>query len=126
MEDHPYREPMNVWRIAGLMVVAGLATGCGQARRSEPLMGPLVLAGDEERGRIAYMKYCHQCHPGGEAGLGPSLNDKALPTFLKRFQVRQGIGSMPSFSEEEISDEELDDIMEYLKALRNHEGGAGR
>ncbi|HET7692828.1 MAG TPA: cytochrome c [Gemmatimonadota bacterium] len=109
-----------------LVIVGASVLGCGQARRSEPLMGPLVLASDGEQGRTAYMKYCHQCHPGGEAGLGPSLNDKALPTFLKRFQVRQGIGSMPSFSEEQISDEELDDIMEYLKALRNHDGGPGR
>lgn len=107
---------------AGLMIAAGLAIACGQARRSEPLMGPLVLGSEQERGRTAYMKYCHQCHPGGEGGLGPSLNDKPLPTFLKKFQVRQGIGSMPSFSEEEIPDEELDDIMAYLEALGDHEG----
>lgn len=88
-------------------------------------MGPLTLASDAERGRATFMKFCQPCHPGGEAGLGPSLNDKALPTFLKRFQVRQGIGSMPSFSEEEIPDEELDDIMAYLKALRDHEGETG-
>ena len=112
--------------IALLVTAACLAIGCGPARRSEPLMGPLVLAGDAEEGRTAYMKHCHQCHPGGEAGLGPSLNDKALPTFLKRFQVRQGIGSMPSFSEEVIEDRELDDIMVYLKALRDHDRERGR
>lgn len=112
--------------IALLVTAAGLAMACGPARRSEPLMGPLVLASDAEQGRTAYMRYCHQCHPGGEAGLGPSLNDKALPAFLKRFQVRQGIGSMPSFSEEEIQDQDLDDIMAYLKALRDHDGEPAR
>ena len=84
-----------------------------------------ALSSDAEAGRTAFMEYCTQCHPGGEAGLGPSLNDKALPTFLKKFQVRQGIGSMPSFSEAEISDQQLDDIMAYLKALRDHEGEPG-
>lgn len=117
---------MRKGKIAILMVAVGLTVDCGPARRSEPLMGPLVLASDGQEGRMVYMKYCHQCHPGGEAGLGPSLNDKALPTFLKKFQVRQGIGSMPSFSEEEISDQELDDIMVYLKALRDHEGVGGQ
>lgn len=87
-------------------------------------MGPLRLASDAERGRIVYMEHCQPCHPGGEAGLGPSLNDKALPTFLKKFQVRQGIGSMPSFSDEEIPDDALDDLMAYLSALRDHEPSA--
>ena len=108
---------------AALVVAAVLAAACGPARRSEPLIGPIRLASEaEERGRVVYMKYCEQCHPGGEAGLGPALNDKPLPTFLKKFQVRQGIGSMPSFPEEQISDEELDDMMAYLSALRGHEG----
>jgi mono/diheme cytochrome c family protein len=117
---------MSRGMIAFLTIAVGLTVGCGQARRSEPLMGPLTLTSDAERGRTVYMKYCHQCHPGGEAGLGPALNDKALPTFLKKFQVRRGIGSMPSFSEEEISDQELDDTMAYLEALRGHEGEPGR
>ena len=109
--------------VAALGLAAVLAIGCGPARRSEPLIGPIRLATDaEQRGRVVYMEYCQVCHPGGEAGLGPALNDKPLPTFLKKFQVRQGIGSMPSFSEEEISDEELDDMMAYLSALRDHEG----
>lgn len=110
---------------AALAIVVSAALGCGPARRSEPLMGPLALSSDAEAGRTAFMENCTQCHPGGEAGLGPSLNDKALPTFLKKFQVRQGIGSMPSFSEEEIPNDELDDIMAYLKALRDHEGEPG-
>lgn len=113
-------------RMATHVIAVSLVLGCGPARRSEPLMGPLALSSNAEEGRTAYMKYCNQCHPGGEAGLGPSLNDKALPTFLKKFQVRQGIGSMPSFSEEEIPDEELDDIMAYLDALRDHDGEPGR
>ncbi len=116
---------MSRGNIVPLAIAVGLAIACGPARRSEPLMGPLALSSDAEEGRAAYMKYCNQCHPGGEAGLGPSLNDKALPTFLKKFQVRRGIGSMPSFSEEEIPDEELDDIMAYLEALRAHEGEPG-
>jgi mono/diheme cytochrome c family protein len=126
VEDRARGEPLSRAGSALLLVAAGLALGCGPARRSEPLMGPVALNEAETRGRVAYMAYCHQCHPGGEAGLGPSLNDKALPEFLKKLQVRQGIGSMPSFSETEISESEVDDIMAYLSALREHEVDSGR
>ena len=116
---------MNPRFLAVLLATACFATACGPARRSEPLLGPAPLSEAGERGRVVYMEYCNQCHPSGEAGLGPALNDKPLPTFLKKFQVRQGLGSMPSFSDAEISDEELDDIMTYLKDLRSHEGTPG-
>jgi mono/diheme cytochrome c family protein len=39
----------------------------------------------------------------------------ALP---HNFQVRNGLGAMPAFSEDEISPHELDDIVAYMKARR--------
>lgn len=98
-----------------------LTSGCGSARRSEPLMGPLRLAEPGlVAGRQVFSTHCQQCHPGGEAGLGPALNDKPLPEFLMRLQVRQGLGVMPGFSEKEISDAEMKDLLAYVKALRRH------
>ncbi len=44
-----------------------------------------------------------KCHPGGEAGLGPALNWNPAPGFIKKFQVRHGLGVMPSFKSNEIS-----------------------
>lgn len=66
------------------------------------------------------MKKCKQRHPLGDAGLGPAINNKPLPGFMIKSQVRLGAGAMPSFSKEEINGEELDDLVEYLKALRRH------
>jgi mono/diheme cytochrome c family protein len=66
------------------------------------------------------MGACNKCHPGGEAGLGPALNNKPLPKFLMHLQVRKGLGAMPSFSEKKIPDGDLDDLLEYVKALRKH------
>jgi mono/diheme cytochrome c family protein len=95
--------------------------GCGSARRGSSVAGSLDLRDPElERGAIAYMASCHKCHPGGEAGLGPALNDKPLPRFLIRMQVRQGLGAMPSFSERELGDGRLDDLVTYLVELRRH------
>jgi mono/diheme cytochrome c family protein len=66
------------------------------------------------------MTSCHQCHPGGMAGLGPAINNKPLPGFLIKMQSRAGLGAMPGFSSSELSEEELDAVVAYLKALRKH------
>ena len=104
---------------AAYLLAAILLTGCGPERRDEPLTEPLTS--DDPRvalGHRVYSQHCHQCHPGGAAGLGPAINDKPLPVTLIKAQVRQGHGHMPKFSEEEISDEELGAIPYYLKGLR--------
>ncbi len=66
------------------------------------------------------MQNCYKCHPGGEAGLGPSLNDKRLSAVLTRYRVRHGSGRMPAFAPSRINDKQLDDVMAYLTALRRH------
>src|SRR3982751_4496453 len=100
----------------------GLALGCS-ARRGGPLYGPLDVSDPAgARGQLVFMRECYQCHPGGEAGLGPAINNKPLPGFLIRFQVRNGLGAMPAFSDDEISPTELDALLAYLKALRSHSG----
>jgi mono/diheme cytochrome c family protein len=67
------------------------------------------------------MRHCDQCHPRGEAGLAPAINNKPLPAFLMKLQVRQGLGAMPSFSKDDIRDAELENIVAYLQALRHHQ-----
>jgi mono/diheme cytochrome c family protein len=106
-----------------LLAIATLfAAACGTARRSEPVAGRLPLEETElVAGRQVFMTHCHQCHPGGEAGLGPALNNKPLPDFLIQLQVRNGFGVMPAFPPEEISAEELDNLLRYMRALRRHE-----
>lgn len=96
-----------------------LLVACGPAYRGEPIYGPLdrsepkVVLGEKE-----FYEYCHQCHPGGTAGQGFAVNNRPLPGWLIKFQVRNGVGAMPAFSEEQISESELDALVEYLFALR--------
>ena len=117
---------------AAIVVIGGflfvlIPAGCGSARRSIPVAGPLSLSAadpsDEAEllGRQVFMAHCYQCHPSGTAGLGPALNDKPLPGFAIKTQVRQGFGAMPAFSEEMISDDQLDALVSYLVALRRNE-----
>jgi mono/diheme cytochrome c family protein len=107
-----------------ILVISGLllTIGCS-ARRGEPFLGALRISEPGiARGQQVFYRDCHQCHPGGEAGLGPAINNKPLPGFLIKFQVRNGLGAMPAFSQNEISPEDLDHLVDYLKALRNHSG----
>ena len=104
---------------ATILVLLLVAAACGSTRRSEPISGPMQLdSADLRRGETVFMQKCDACHIHGEGGLGPSLNEKPLPVFAMRLQVRQGLGAMPAFSEEEIPDRDLDACLDYVRALR--------
>lgn len=112
---------------AALLLLLGfgtllIETGCGSARRSEPIVGPLAMSSTQvAEGRKIFMKNCQRCHIEGEGGLGPAINNKPLPAGLIRFQVRHGLGAMPAFPKERISDAQIDDMVAYLQALRKHD-----
>lgn len=96
-----------------------LMTGCGSARRGEPLVGEKEITDSElALGRQVFDRKCSQCHPGGERGIGFALNNKPLPQWFIRFQARNGVGAMPAFSDRELSDRELDGVAKYLVWLR--------
>lgn len=106
--------------LALLLCGVGIVCGCGTTRRGEPIIGRHDPPNEAvAHGNEVFDEYCSKCHPGGEAGLGPSINDKPLPAFLIKFQVRRGLGAMPGFSEDVISTEELDDLAAYLIWLRH-------
>jgi mono/diheme cytochrome c family protein len=104
-------------RIAALLVFAAVA-GCGPARRGVPFTPPLQLTAQEQQGQRLFMAQCHHCHPGGAAGLGPAINNKPLPGAAMHLQIRKGMGTMPAFSEELLSNAEVDAIVAYLNKLQ--------
>lgn len=110
-------------RSIGLILPGGLALcvalACASGRRGAPvapavdLDSPLLARGEQ-----IYMRNCQQCHPGGDAGLGPAIVNKPLPKGLMATQVRVGLGAMPGFTDAEIDDAELEALLAYLVALR--------
>jgi mono/diheme cytochrome c family protein len=105
----------------GFFILAACTCGCASGRRSEPLHGPVELRTEQERrGEWVFFHFCHQCHPAGDAGLGPAINNKPLPGAAIRLQIRQGVGAMPSFSDSEINDRDVDAVIAYLSALKNN------
>ncbi len=104
--------------VVGILLLSFLA--CSSARRGQPFTRPLPVSNSHlEAGELLFMQHCNFCHPGGAGGLGPALNNKPLPAFAIRTQVRHGLGAMPAFSEDQISPAQLDDLVLYLKALRH-------
>lgn len=100
--------------------ILAISTSSCAIRRSEPIQGNEFTYTDShvENGEGIYMSYCQKCHPGGEGGLGPSIN--GIPGFMKKFQTRHGLGVMPAFKKDEISKSDLRDIMRYLKAWNTY------
>ena len=102
------------------LLILILLAGCS-ARRSEPVAGPFRPESPMvAQGEVAFDQHCSRCHPGGERGLAPAINNKPLPGFLIKLQVRHGVGAMPAFSEKELSPEHLDALVKYLKELRRN------
>jgi mono/diheme cytochrome c family protein len=101
--------------------VASLLAACGTARKTQPLAPPLDLSDPKvAHGQKVFFQHCHQCHPHGQGGLGPAIVNKPLPEFLMQFQVRHGLGTMPSFGAEKIPPPDLEALMEYIKAVRGN------
>lgn len=104
-----------IWA-CGLLVAASCSP-----RRSEPVKGRLFNPTNQEvaHGEKLYMAHCQKCHPGGEGGLGPGINANPAPGFVKRFQMRHGLGVMPAFSKKELSRNDLKDISSYMRAWKH-------
>ena len=103
---------------AALLAASLVVTSC-VARRTEPIAPPLQLTNPQlVRGQQVFYAECHLCHPHGGAGLGPAIVNKPLPGFLIEFQVRHGLGAMPSFKPDKISSEDLDAVVAYLNFVR--------
>jgi mono/diheme cytochrome c family protein len=104
--------------VARLVVALLLALplGCAPAYRGAVLSGPIDLSDPQvAEGRRLFDRHCHQCHPNASAGLGPSITPSST---IVRFQVRHGLGVMPAFGPERITDEELDALVAYLMLVR--------
>lgn len=110
---------IDLSRAAAAVGLLLLSAGCGSARRGAPLVGEHVPPTPAiAQGQRVFDAQCSQCHPGGAEGLGPAINNKPLPGWLIRFQVRNGLGEMPAFGSDEISGEQLDAVASYLVWLR--------
>jgi len=105
-----------------LCAVYWTASGCGPGPR-ELVRTPALATDGEQHGEAVFMRFCNGCHPAALGGLGPGIINKPLPAFAIRFQVRNGLGAMPSFDERVIPSEDLSALLAYIRALRRGRPG---
>lgn len=112
---------MNKNGLICYLVLTVIIASCA-LRKSEPVKQKMFSPKNTEvaRGEQVYMVHCQKCHPAGEAGLGPAINSNPAPQFLKRFQVRHGLGVMPSFKKDEISKADLRAVSKYMKQWKHY------
>ncbi|MBA4073760.1 MAG: hypothetical protein C0508_01880 [Cyanobacteria bacterium PR.023] len=71
-------------------------------------------------GEQLFFRSCNTCHPSGRANMGPSLENlsKDFPddASLKAY-LRKGKGMMPAQPVEIINDQEMDNLIDYLRHL---------
>jgi mono/diheme cytochrome c family protein len=71
-------------------------------------------------GEQLFIRSCNTCHPGGNKGFGPTLENlgKDFPddAKLKAF-LRKGKGMMPAQPKDTINDAEMDELILYLRNL---------
>ena len=84
------------------------------------LQGYAQTTGNAENGRRLFMKKnCYYCHgTGGQGGRdGARIAQTPLAVQALIRYVRRPTGRMPAYSEKILSDQELTDIVAYLKAV---------
>jgi cytochrome c5 len=123
---------MKTQLLLSVAIVAFSITGCGNneseekekqhyhhSEKTSPHPKEAVTMSVQQfEGMKLFMRHCNKCHPGGEQGKGPSLNDKPLPNFIVHWQVRLGVGDMPKFTEEQISTTDVDKIKAFVRMMR--------
>jgi mono/diheme cytochrome c family protein len=119
---------MGRFTVTSFGMVAGFAlVGCGGGA-SEPSSpsstggevtqyeGPMSST-DVGRGKELFGTFCDDCHPGGDADVGPSLIEKPHTPARIRQQIREGSGKMKPFPEKRVSKDDVEAILAYLASI---------
>lgn len=73
---------------------------------------------DPPPGKAPFTRVCAACHGGhADGGQGPRIAGTTLDYDEFLAKVRHSGGEMPSFSKDEVSDNEVKQIFDYLKSL---------
>jgi mono/diheme cytochrome c family protein len=112
-----------------LALIAGTSLICGCAmseemkrieeRKNAERMRDASLSPDLT-GEQLFIRSCNTCHPGGKKGFGPSLEiipDKYPEDAALKLLIRQGKGVMPGQPKQTLNDQELDNLVDYLRKL---------
>ncbi len=96
-------------RLLMLSLVSIVATTSIAVATQEPQPPP---------GKVPFTRVCAACHgANASGGQGPAIVNVALEYDEFLANVRHSGGEMPSFSKDQISDDEVQQVFEFLKSL---------
>ena len=119
----------TVWPItlAALISSTTMLSGCVMSQEMKRIAA--VKKAEQQRqesgstnltGEQIFIRTCNTCHPGGGAGMGVSLINlqKDFPDDVKlKAFLRKGKGMMPPQPKDVLNDQEMDNLISYLRAL---------
>jgi mono/diheme cytochrome c family protein len=114
--------PPPVAPLAPVAQTSTLPLGSAAAIASPLPAGGALSVGDAAAGKDVFARACNQCHPNANAGIGPALFG---PQFAQRYPddsaiaavIRQGKGGMPAIAASTLSDQDLANVVAYIRGL---------
>ena len=119
--------PANLTKVIPVLVVVFGLSACSigeevkhieEVQRAQ--MRQETARSENLTGEQLFVRSCNTCHPGGAAGMGPSLAEinTSMPDDAQlKALIRTGRGNMPPQSKGTINDQELDNLVTYLRSL---------
>ena len=116
----------------GLVGSALLSLGACGPEKTTPAGGAASSAGGEPSlvitdqaeweslsaaGKTSFDTACGDCHPGGDADLGPKLKGHMESTADMTKQIREGSGRMKPIGEDKLPESEMKGLLVYLSTL---------
>jgi mono/diheme cytochrome c family protein len=76
--------------------------------------------GNAANGQKLFTTNCQACHPSGGrvAGVGPKLLGTTRDDAYIQSNIRNGRNAMPAFSPDQISDQQIQDLIAYIRSLK--------
>lgn len=78
---------------------------------------PAGTPGNPVAGAGQFEMHCATCHPDGEEETGPALRDRRLSPAYVRKWIRQGSERMTPISPEQLSDDDMRDLISFMATL---------
>lgn len=118
-----------IWNTLSIFLVITATSGCSMNEEMKRIEAAKQMGEARQQsnstnltGEQIFYRSCNTCHPSGKKGMGPRLDqvnehypeDAQLAAFL-----RKGKGIMPPQSKDDLNEDELKNIVAYVRTLSN-------
>lgn len=120
------------WITASLLTGALALSACGKGKGGEGAEGAEAASGGEPAfvitdkaewdglvasGQTSFDNSCGNCHPGGDADVGPALKGEKEPSAKMIKQIRDGSGKMAPIGVNKLPEDEMKGLLVYLASI---------